>query len=357
MKIKTKQIAFLTTLLLSSHSAFAKETEDNFDSLYQQELAELKNKVQELESKKQHQWHVDTYIGMEQEIDSNDHWKFINGSMATSPYFGAFIYQDNSLWMYDVQVLKTYIDHNKEYDRTRWQVGATRTFPFSDNKGNMKVRVGYRNDNWHFASIKNAEQAAPTYLGDLRKGEERNEFWLRPQFSYAYSDALNLSASFSFRFIDRKLDYARAKGQYGVYKRDWSFINEHFAGATYSFNKNQSLWLSYLYINENLINSLVNKEHFLWAMYRHKFDSGLSVMPYTRIALAKGKQSYRDSDNNEFLSKEKNRSRVGVQMTYPIAKDTSIFWDTYYRPEKTWTNSEKQKNNFWFWAVELRHSF
>lgn len=87
--------------------------------------------------------------------------------MATSPYVGAYIYQNDSLWLYDVQFLKTYLDNNPEYDRTRWQAGVTRTFPFTyDSKsGNTKLRLGYRNDNWHYPSISHPALADPEYKG------------------------------------------------------------------------------------------------------------------------------------------------------------------------------------------------
>ncbi|HGV9230772.1 MULTISPECIES: hypothetical protein [Providencia] len=340
---------------------------DEFEIDYDQQIIKLNQRINELEKKKsdlekknkEKIWNVESYLGTEQEIDSDDNWKFLKGSVATSPYFGAFIYQNNSLWMYDIQVLKTYLDNNSEYDRTRWQVGATRTFPFTfhDKPGNFKLRLGYRNDNWHYASISNPALAAPQYKGDIRKGEERHEIWVRPQFNYKYSDNISFNGSLSFRFIDRKLDYARAKGEYGVYKRNWSSIDEHFIGGTYTFNKKNSLWVNYLYIDENLINTLHNNEHFLWAVYRYRFDNGLMIMPYTRYALTKGKQSFRDSNNQEFLFKEKDRSRYGFQLLYPITNGTSIFWDTYYRPEVTWTKGTKENNNFWFWAIELRHTF
>ncbi|SCC50141.1 hypothetical protein [Kosakonia oryziphila] len=355
-------IIILTSVAFSS-SLLADETSIDYD----QEIIKLNKRIQQMEKEKhdhqlkqrQNTWNFETYIGTEQEIDSNDHWKFIKGSMATSPYLGAFIYQSDSLWLYDVQFLKTYLDNTPEYDRTRWQAGVTRTFPFTlDGKsGNTKLRLGYRNDNWHFPSISNPALADPHYKGDIRKGEERHEFWIRPQAYYKYSDTLSFNASLSFRLIDRKLDYARAKGDYGVYKRDWSQINEHFAGANIVFNPKNSLWLNYLYIDEQLVNTLYNKEHFLWATYRYKFDNAFLFMPYTRLALTKGQMSFRDSQNRETVHREKNRSRYGFQAIYPFTKQTSVFADLYYRPEQTWANSVKSSNNFWFWALELRHNF
>lgn len=368
MRNKHYLLAGIVALSLSClSSASAEELEDEFSTDYQQEINRLNQKIQQLEQKKaqleampkEKKWHVEAYVGTEQEIDSDDNWTFLKGSMATSPYIGVFIYQDESLWMYDVQILKTYLDNNSEYNRTRWQLGATRTFPFNyhNQPGNFKLRLGYRNDNWHYPSINNPALSDPAYKGDIRKGEERHEIWIRPQFNYKYSDNINLNASLSFRFIDRKLDYARAKGEYGVYKRDWSSINEHFIGATYTFNSKSSLWVNYLYIDENLVNTLHNKEHFLWALYRYRFDNGLTVMPYTRYALTKGQQSFRDSDNHQSLYKQKDRSRYGLQLLYPISQNTSVFWDVYYRPEVTWTQGSQEKNNFWFWALELRHTF
>lgn len=362
-KIKNALLISVAVSFIPWNAAIA----DEFGQDYNQEIIKLNKRLKQMEEErdgalkkiKEKEWHFDTYIGVEQEIDSNDHWKFTNGSMATSPYLGAFIYQNNSLWLYDVQFLKTYIDHNQEYDRTRWQAGVTRTFPFTlaEREGNTKVRLGYRNDNWHFPSISNPVLAEPSYQGDIRKGEERHEIWLRPQFYYPWTDNVSFNASLSFRFIDRKLDYARAKGDYGVYKRDWSQINEHFAGANFTFNSKNSLWLNYLYIDEQLVNTLYNKEHFLWGIYRYKFDNGINLMPYTRMALTKGEQSFRDSRNHETVHKQKDRSRYGMQAIYPFTKQTSLFADVYYRPEQTWTDGDKTRNNFWFWALELRHNF
>lgn len=354
-------------VILSAIAMSAPVMADESSTDYDQEILKLNQRILAMEKEKKEAqtklekkvWNFDTYIGVEQEIDSDDNWKFMKGSMATSPYLGAFIYQNDSLWLYDVQFLKTYLDNMQEYDRTRWQAGVTRTLPFTlDGKsGNTKLRIGYRNDNWHYPSINNPALAVPEYQGDVRKGEERHEFWIRPQAYYKYSDSVSFNASLSFRLIDRKLDYARAKGEYGVYKRDWSQINEHFAGANFTFDKKNSLWLNYLYIDEQLVNTLYNKEHFLWGIYRYKFDNGVMLMPYTRLALTKGTQSFRDSRNNETLFKEKNRSRYGFQAIYPFTKQTSLFFDTYYRPEQTWINGHKTSNNFWFWAAELRHNF
>ncbi|RJL52908.1 hypothetical protein [Pectobacterium carotovorum] len=340
---------------------------DEFRTDYDQEIIRLNERIKQIEKEKKEGekklqsklWNFETYLGTEQEIDSDHNWKFTKSSMATSPYVGAWIYQNNSLWLYDMQFLKTYLDNNKEYDRTRWQAGVTRTFPFTINgkTGNTKLRLGYRNDNWHFASINNPALAAPTYQGDIRKGEERHEFWIRPQAYYKYSDSVSFNASLSFRLIDRKLDYARAHGDYGVYKRDWSRINEHFVGANFTFTPKSSLWLNYLYIDEQLVNTLYNKEHFLWAIYRNRFDNGLLLMPYTRLALTKGTQSFHNSRNEEIAYKEKDRSRYGVQVIYPFTKQTSLFADVYYRPELTWVNGDRTSNNFWFWALELRHKF
>lgn len=365
MKIIKSALRINIALILSLIAPLA--SAGDFEADYDQQIERLNKQLKQLESErdaarksiKDNAWHVDSYIGMEQEIDSDENWKFIDGSMASSPYLGAFIYQNNSLWMYDVQILKTYLDHNPEYDRTRWQLGATRTFPFkwAERNGNAKLRVGYRNDNWHYPSISNPALAAPSYMGDVRKGEERHEIWVRPQLNYTLNPNVSLNASLSFRFIDRKLDYARAKGAYGVYKRDWSQINEHFAGANFTFNKNNSLWLNYLYIDEQLVNTLYNKEHFLWAIYRYKFDNGINIMPYTRYALTRGDMSFRDSQNNETVHKKKDRSRYGFQMIYPFTPQTSLFADVYYRPEQTWDQGGKSHNNFWFWALELRHNF
>ncbi|MGL4904305.1 MAG: hypothetical protein ACRC34_02240, partial [Cetobacterium sp.] len=52
-------------------------------------------------------WNHEVYFGVEQEINSDNDWKFLDGSLATSPYTGMFLYQDDSKLLYDIQFLKT----------------------------------------------------------------------------------------------------------------------------------------------------------------------------------------------------------------------------------------------------------
>lgn len=76
---------------------------DEFETDYDQEIHKLNKRIQQIEQEKkeaqdklrQKAWNFDTYIGAEQEIDSDESWKFIKGSMATSPYVGAYIYQND----------------------------------------------------------------------------------------------------------------------------------------------------------------------------------------------------------------------------------------------------------------------
>lgn len=329
--------------------------DDSISNEYEQKIENLQTEIKQL--KEQATWKFETYLGTEQERDYNPGWEFIPGSIATSPYFGAFIYQTGSLWMYDFQVLKTYIDRNDEYDRTRWQVGVTRSFPFkiADKPATFKLRLGFRNDNWHYSStvtqgmITNYETKGTL----VRKSEERNEIWVRPTLSYRYNDHLSFLGSLSFRFIDRKLAYAPT----GETRRDWSHIHEHFIGGTYRFNPKNALTVYYLYIDESLVNTLYNKEHFLWSTYDYKFDSGFRIMPYVRISLDRGKQSFRNWEDQETAFKKKDRSRYGFQLLYPITNSLSVWTDFYYRPEQTWQNGQKTHNHFTFVALELRYNF
>lgn len=346
---KYAALIFAAVIPFISPMVYAEENDDDsMSSSYEAEISKLNQKINELQKKSNDKWHFDTYLGTEQERDHKDNWDLIIRSISTSPYVGAFVYQDNSSWLYDVQFLKTYVDRRPDYNRTRWQIGVTRSLPFkiADKAATIKLRLGYRNDNWHYYS---------KYVGSslLRSAEERHEYWVKPSFSYRYSDNLSFLVNFSFRFLDRRLDYLPT----GESKRDWGHINEHFAGGTYRFNAKNALTLYYLNINEKLVNTLYNKEHFLWGMYNYKFDNGFTLIPYTRFSLKRGQQSFRNANDIETAFKEKDRSRYGFQTIYPLTKQTSIFTDFYYRPEKTWQNGVKTKNHFTFMALELRHNF
>ncbi|WP_392562907.1 hypothetical protein RHO12_05390 [Orbus sturtevantii] len=341
-----------TLMSLGLSTAYADESSDeSVSASYEAEIAKLNQKLSELKKNTGDKWHVDSYIGSEQERDHDKDWHLAVGSIATSPYIGAFIYQDNSAWLYDLQFLKTYVDRNHAYNRTRFQFGVTRSFPFklADKDAGFKLRLGYRNDNWHYGP-----KVSATAL--TRTAEERHEYWVKPSFSYKYSDNLSFLASFSFRFLDRRLDYAQ-QNKPNVSKSDWGHINEHFAGGTYRFNAKNALTLYYLNINEKFVNTLYNKEHFLWAMYNYKFDNGFRVIPYTRFSLKHAKQSFRNSDNIQTVFREKNRSRYGFQSIYPFTRQTSLFTDFYYRPEKMWEKGVRKRNQFIFMALELRHNF
>ncbi|WP_392551913.1 hypothetical protein RHO14_10610 [Orbus wheelerorum] len=346
-------LALVSLISFNISVAYADESSDeSISASYEAEIIKLNQKISELQKKPDSKWHVDTYIGSEQERDHYNNWDLQLGSINTSPYAGAFIYQDNSSWLYDLQFLKTYVDRNHAYDRTRFQFGVTRSFPFklADKDAAFKLRLGYRNDNWFYARKISATELT-------RNAEERHEYWVKPSFSYKYSDNLSFLASFSFRFLDRRLAYEQ-QNKPNVSKSDWGHINEHFAGGTYRFNAKNALTVYYLNINEKLVNTLYNKEHFLWAMYNYKFDNGFRVIPYTRYSLKHGEQSFRNTNNIQTKFKEKDRSRYGFQTIYPFTKQTSLFTDFYYRPEQTWeTGQKKVKNHFTFMALELRHNF
>jgi len=349
-----KYIALLLFSLTSLHipMVYAEEgDDDSISAAYEAEIKKLNQKISSLQKKPEAKWHFETYIGSEQERDHDKDWNLQLGSIATSPYMGAFIYQDNSSWLYDLQFLKTYVDRNHAYDRTRFQFGVTRSFPFKlvDKDAVFKLRLGYRNDNWHNAPKK----LSPIDI--TRRAEERHEYWVKPSLTYKYSDNLSFLINFSFRFLDRRLDYI----ENNVSKSDWGHINEHFAGGTYRFNSKNALTLYYLNINEKLVNTLYNKEHFLWGMYNYRFDNGFRLIPYTRFSLKHAKQSFRNTNNVETVFREKNRSRYGFQSIIPFTKQTSLFTDFYYRPEKVWdrTHDKNSKNHFIFMALELRHNF
>ncbi|WP_392559274.1 hypothetical protein [Orbus mooreae] len=104
-----------------------------------------------------------------------------------------------------------------------------------------------------------------------------------------------------------------------------------------------------LYVDEKLVNTLYNKEHFLWGIYSYKFDNGFTVMPYTRFSLKHGKQSFRNADNIETTFKEKDRSRYGFQTIYPFTKQALLFTDFYYRPEKLGKMALRQRAILFLW--------
>lgn len=152
---KKQSICVSLLCALISLPVYADEgADDAISNEYTEQIETLQAQLKTLKEQKIAPWHFETYLGTEQERDYDHNWDFIPGSIATSPYFGAFVYQEGSPWMYDFQVLKTYVDRNDEYDRTRWQIGATRSFPFkiADKPATFKMRLGFRNDNWHYSS-------------------------------------------------------------------------------------------------------------------------------------------------------------------------------------------------------------
>ena len=128
-------------------------------------------------------WNHEVYFGVEQEINSDKDWKFLDGSLATSPYVGMFLYQDGSKFLYDFQFLKTYIDHNEEYNRNRFSTGVTYrdSFKLDNGKtGTWGLRIGYRNDSYHWDSMK-ASTSTPEYSGYIRKEKKEMKFGLDQQ--------------------------------------------------------------------------------------------------------------------------------------------------------------------------------
>jgi len=96
-------------------------------------------------------------------------------------------------------------------------------------------------------------------MEDVGKGEKCHEIWNHPQLNYILNPNLSSNTRLSFRVIGRKLDDTRTKDEYGIYKRIWREINEIFAGVNLIFNKKQLLWLNYIYIDKQLVNTLYNK--------------------------------------------------------------------------------------------------
>ncbi|MGL5427898.1 MAG: hypothetical protein ACRDAS_08305 [Cetobacterium sp.] len=305
-------------------------------------------------------WNHEVYFGVEQEINSDNDWKFLDGSLATSPYTGMFLYQDDSKLLYDIQFLKTYIDHNEEYNRNRFSTGVTYrdSFKLEDGKtGNWGLRVGYRNDNYHWDSMK-ASTSASTYSGYVRKGEERNEIWIRPTASLNITPKVRLNTSLSFRIIDRELDYARFGKEYSKTTRDWSNIQEHSLGMRYTFDNKNFLSLDYIFVRENLKRTLLNTEHFAMLRYFHFLPNKDTISPYVRFAIADGKQKYYDGLGNVTKTQEINRPRIGIQYKHNIKPSTSIMFDVYYRPQNIDpSNGPKAHENFFLWVAELNHKF
>lgn len=305
-------------------------------------------------------WNHELYFGVEQEINSDNDWKFLDGSLATSPYTGMFLYQDDSKLLYDIQFLKTFIDDNEEYNRNRFSAGVTYrdSFKLSNGKtGNWGLRVGYRNDSYHWDSMK-ASTSASTYSGYVRKGEERNEIWIRPTGSLNITPKVRLNTSLSFRIIDRELDYARFGKEYSKTTRDWSNIQEHSIGMRYTLDNKNFFSLDYLFVREDLKRTLLNTEHFAMLRYFHFLPNKDTISPYVRIALVDGEQKYYDGVKNLIRTDDVNRSRFGVQYRHNFTPNTNLMLDVYYRPQNIEpSNGPKRHENFFLWTAELTHKF
>lgn len=308
-------------------------------------------------------WNHEMYFGIEQEILTNDNWKY-NGRtiepLVTSPYTGMYLFQDGSKWMYDIQYLKTYISRAQEYNRNRFSAGARYSDSFkldSGKTGTWAVRLGYRNDSFHWKSA-NAGVSGPGYSGYVRKGEERNEIWFRPMATFNASSRVRLNGSLSFRAIDRTLDYHRYGSSYAVKTRDWSSIQEHIIGGRYSFANRDFASLEYLFIREDLKRTLLNTEHFAMLRYFHFLPNRNTLSPYARIALVNGKQKYYDGLKNVTRTQEIDRSRVGLQYRHIFNPSTNVMFDVYYRPQNVMpATGAKRHENFVLWTMELTHKF
>lgn len=305
-------------------------------------------------------WNHEVYFGVEQEINSDADWKFLDGSLATSPYVGMFMSKDGSKFLYDLQFLKTYIDDNEEYNRNRFSAGVTYrdSFNLKNGKtGNWGVRVGYRNDSYHWDSMKEST-SLPSYSGYIRKGEERNEIWLRPTASLNMTPKIRLNASLSFRFIDRELDYARFGNEYSKTTRDWSNIQEHMIGARYTFESKNFVSLDYLFVREDLKRTLLNTENFAMLRYFHFFPNRDTLSPYVRIALGNGEQKYYNGVKEVVRVDDVSRPRIGIQYKHNLTPSTSVLLDVYYRPQTiNPSNGPKRDENFFLWFAELNHKF
>lgn len=305
-------------------------------------------------------WNHELYFGIEQEINSDSDWKFLDGSLATSPYTGMFLHKDDSKLLYDIQFLKTFMDDNEEYNRNRFSAGVTYrdSFKLKNKKtGNWGLRVGYRNDSYHWDSMK-ASTSSSTYSGYVRKGEERNEIWIRPTGSLDITPKIRLNTSLSFRIIDRELDYARFGKEYSKTTRDWSNIQEHSLGMRYTLDNKNFFSLDYLFVREDLKRTLLNTEHFAMLRYFHFLPNKDTISPYVRVALADGKQKYYDGVKNLIRTDEVNRSRFGVQYRHNFTPNTNLMLDVYYRPQNIDpSNGPKRHENFFLWTAELTHKF
>lgn len=305
-------------------------------------------------------WNHEVYFGVEQEINSDADWKFLDGSLATSPYVGMFMSKDGSKLLYDFQFLKTYIDDNEEYNRNRFSTGVTYRDSFNlknGKNGNWGVRLGYRNDSYHWDSMKEGT-SLPSYSGYARKGEERNEIWLRPTASLNMTPKIRLNASLSFRFIDRELDYARFGNEYSKTTRDWSNIQEHMVGARYTFDSKNFVSLDYLFVREDLKRTLLNTENFAQLRYFHFFPNRDTLSPYVRIALGNGEQKYYNGVKEVIRVDDVSRPRIGIQYKHNLTPNTSLLVDVYYRAQTIDPdNGPKRDENFFLWFAELSHKF
>lgn len=305
-------------------------------------------------------WNHEVYFGVEQEINSDSDWKFINGSLFTSPYVGMFMSKDDSKFLYDFQFLKSYIDGNGEYNRNRFSIGTTYRDSFSlesGKTGNWGVRLGYRNDSYHWRTLKEST-SKPSYFGYLRRGEERNEIWLRPTASLNITPKIRFNTSLSFRFIDRKLDYARFGNEYANTTRDWSSIQEHMAGFRYTFDSKNFASLDYLFVREDLKRTLLNTENFAILRYFHFLPNRDTISPYLRMPLGNGDQKYYNGVKEVVRVDNVNRPRIGIQYKHNFTPNTSLLFDVYYRPQNIDPdNGPKKHENFFLWFAELYHKF
>ncbi|MGL6064260.1 MAG: hypothetical protein ACRC0S_04180 [Fusobacteriaceae bacterium] len=305
-------------------------------------------------------WNHELYFGIEQEINSDSDWKFLDSSLATSPYTGMFLYKDDSKFLYDIQFLKTFIDHLEEYNRNRFSAGITYRDSFKLNSGktgNYGLRLGYRNDSYHWSSMTEST-SIPTYSGYIRKGEERNELWIRPTGSLNMTSKIRMTTSLSFRIIDRELDYARFGKEYAATKRDWSNIQEHSLGMRYTLDNKNFMSLDYQFVRENLVRTLLNTEHFAMVRYFHFLSNKDTFSPYVRVPLGKGEQKYYNGVKEVVRVDKVTRPRIGIQYKHNINSRTSLFFDVYYRPQNIDpSNGSKRHENFFLWVAELNHKF
>lgn len=381
-----KKILAVLSLLAVTGTAYAQEVnvdliEDSTEEMQVEDQAlflqsiqeELENTKKELEKYKTEaekttaklnsikpKWNHELYFGVEQEINSNEDWKYIDGTVVTSPYTGMYLYQDGSKFMYDIQFLKTYISTAEEYNRNRFSAGVTYRDSFkleSGKTGTWGVRVGYRNDSYHWDSINKESLSLSTYKGYLRKGEERNEIWFRPTATLNLNPKVRLTGSLSFRGIDRELDYARFNGEYSVRTRDWSSIQEHMVGMRYTFANRNFASLDYLFVREDLKRTLLNTEHFAIARYFHFLPNKDTVSPYVRIALGEGEQVYYNGLKQEIRTDKVTRPRVGIQYRHIFTPQTNVMFDAYYRPQNIESNGKTRHENFFLWTLELTHKF